>query len=427
MTKVEFFKYSLKHSYYKQKRWLWDMLVIITDDSYSDEYITIKDGKMSATIDNDKVYITDYKPNEPLFTPTDTIELDVGDLANIKNNVTTTVGRAIVNAIMLVEVLDDPTKIEYINDRIDVSKLYRDMLDSMLAGTVTIVELDKFIRSAGYLEILSKIVNISITEKSMTNPDFVKPLKKKLDKEFKDKYGPDWSKNRTYVAEYEKILSDAYDEYVKDDPSNGVYLSGKIKNNAAKKNYLTFGAEIGFDNISDDAVFMSESLYDGLPKDPKKVRAYFNSIIHASYSRGHETQKGGGAAKDILRATNALQVTKGDCGTKLGLRLAITKDNVGLLVNSYIISNSKPLLIEDINKANSYIGKDVILRSPIYCKQKEMQLCEVCVGKVMAMYDNGISLGLLSISATLLKLALKKMHNTAVKTTTFNIFDATVK
>lgn len=71
---------------------------------------------------------------------------------------------------------------------------------------------------------------------------------------------------------------------------------------------------------------------------------------------------------------------------------------------------------------NSYIGKIVNLRSPMYCRDNH--ICNKCAGELY--YKMGIdNVGLISnvIGTSMTTLELKRFHNSSIKLKEINIFD----
>jgi hypothetical protein len=146
-----------------------------------------------------------------------------------------------------------------------------------------------------------------------------------------------------------------------------------------------------------------------------------NGIRSASFSRGSETVKGGVAAKVLLRAANNFVINSNDCGSKLGIKRKYNETNVNALVGRYVISNGKSILVEDKQQASSYIGKEIITRSPAFCKEKGDVICKVCAGNNLASYPTGISIPLTEISSIILVASLKKMHASELKLGKLNL------
>lgn len=67
-----------------------------------------------------------------------------------------------------------------------------------------------------------------------------------------------------------------------------------------------------------------------------------------------------------------------------------------------------------VDNREKYIGKKVIIRSPMFCKGDK--LCSICAGKrfeIMGIKNAGLTAG--RITNTLLNASMKNFHNAKVK------------
>ena len=143
-----------------------------------------------------------------------------------------------------------------------------------------------------------------------------------------------------HIAELEDDLKAFDKEWLKDDPSLGISLSGKILDNSRKKRYLSFGNEDGITH-KEDAVFVETSLLEGYPKDKEKLAVMFNSVRAASYSRGKETQTSGVISDKLVRGLIGFTVKTNDCKTIKGKSFSVTKATYIALVGRSHFVNKK--------------------------------------------------------------------------------------
>jgi hypothetical protein len=154
----------------------------------------------------------------------------------------------------------------------------------------------------------------------------------------------------------------------------------------------------------------------------KEFPLFANSTIAGGYARGVETQKAGYETKKI---NNAVQVVtldeKGtDCGTNQYLKTTITKEMKSMFLYRYILVGGKETMLDEAN-IDRFVGKEVEMRSPLYCKSDE--ICNKCAGELY--HKIGIkNAGLLAstMSGSLMNLALKKTHDQTIR---FNKIDVT--
>lgn len=419
MVLKDYILYSIKNKLVHKQKWFFVFFTILSNER-KNEYVEIKNKEVYVTVNGNSEKLDDvtFTEGKSLFSITQAIALSSGDLPNINSNIDTTIGRLIINYLLISK--NFVNKIEYINKEFSVSSLEGDVAKLLMDDKITVESYLNFIDSVYYICGLARIFNVSATERNLTPPAGISEFKKNLRKEFDSKYGSDWVNDKTKIVEFQEQLKKQDDEWLKDDPTKGRLLNKKIKDNARVKMFLTFGGEVGLDKKSGNVTFIENSLLDGYSKDPKELSAIFNSIRAASFDRGHETQKGGAAAKDLLRASSSISIKEGDCGTKLTKKILITEDNHKSFTGRYYVHNGKVTAIED---TSSLIGKTIELRSPMYCNEPNTNYCSVCVGKVIAINPKGVSMQLLDVSAVLLNASLKSMHNSQLNAKRFNILD----
>lgn len=410
MKPLDYFLHILPTDNLLNLDWYNTFLQIMIDKELENNYLKITNGKYYVKINGNFEELEGNFTNQPIIKLSDNIKINNTHLSNISNEVVTTIGRAIANKTLLVFPFNN--KIPYINSKFSISDIEKLIVPLMRSNTISVKEYIHFTNAATFVRGLSKITNVSATYKNVLPPPNLKKIKIDLIKEFNTKYGPEWKKDRTKVVEYQERLKQVDAEWLKDDPSNGKLVSGKLKDNARVKMYLTFGPEVGFNKDGEDMVFVENSLMDGYPEDKKQLSAMFNSSRAGSFDRGHETQKGGVVAKDILRATSSYKILKGDCGSKQGKKITVTKDLVKVLKGRYMLVAGKSQIIDN---PETLIGKEILIRSPMYCKKQGSHFCSICVGETLASQPTSLNLSLLSISNTILTASLKSMHNTQVK------------
>ena len=133
------------------------------------------------------------------------------------------------------------------------------------------------------------------------------------------------------------------------------------------------------------------------------------------------TQVAGYLSKQLTAAMQSvvLDVAGSDCGTKGSLKILFTPDLKNDLVYRYIVEGSKLVFIDDDN-VDKYIGKEIKLRSPMYCIGKK--LCNKCAGDMY--YKLGLTnIGLTAtkVSSSLLNLSQKSFHDSTVSSTKVDI------
>lgn len=416
MKRFEYITYSLKTDNFLKLEWYVTFFSILNSSFTSNKYLRIVANRYEVEVAGKWEVLEDATIHEPIFTIKDKITLEPNTLDNQPNKIDTTLGKVIVNKVLLEHNFKD--KIDYINTKVSVSDIEKILVIKLKNKEVKVSEYLSFTDSVTFIRGLSMLTNISATPKNILPPPNIDKIKKELYEKFNKKYGEDWVKDRVKVVEYQDELKKVDTEWLKDDPTLGKLLNKKIKDNARVKMYLTFGPEVGFNKDGSNMQFVSNSLMDGYPDTKEELTAMFNSSRSGSYDRGKETQKGGAAAKDILKATSNYTIKEGDCGTTMGKELLVTKDNKTSLINRNILVNGKTIKIDN---PDEYIGKVIVLRSPMYCKEKGSAWCSACVGGNMKDYKQGVSLVVTNISSIILNTSMKSMHNSQVSLFNVNL------
>ena len=415
MNKIEYLKYSITNRLYKKLNWFYTFFTILKYENLEDnEYLRYNNG-LEINVDNEWVPIKDFKENEEPYKFIDKINIDSTWCMNVTNSIETTIGRLITNCILLVDNFDK--RVGFINKSYTIKDVESIIGPLLRTNVITVEEYLNFTFSVTYLTGLANITTLSATMKSVLPSPGLDKKKKELIKEFDNKYGKEWRTNRTRVQELIDELKKFDNEWIKDDPSYGKYMSGKVTGNSRPKMFISFGGESGFNSKSGTVDFVSNSLLEQYPDSPEELAAMYNSSRSGSYDRGHETQKGGSAAKDIIRSTSGVTIKNGDCGSKRGYKLLVTKNNHKSLFGRYLLNNKK------IENTEELIGQTITIRSPLYCLSKGDSYCSICAGEIASTTPTGVSLKLLSVSSTLLKISLKAMHNTQVSLLKYNIIE----
>lgn len=404
----EYFQYALRHDLLSRLKFYYATMTIPLQNE--NEYFKIEKDKYFVLMNGEYQEVQGKTTKNPLLHSKDEITLFNADMANVKESVDTTIGRAITNYIMLARNFED--KIEYVNEYVDGSKIEGKVCEALKKDIITIDQYINFVNSCGMLQGLSRIVSVSATYKAMTPPPGLIKYKKELKEAFDKEFGKNWVKDSVRVIEFGNKLKEKDAEYLKGDATDGKLVSGKIKDNARSKMYLTFGTDAGFDSVGADPKLVFNSLLEGYPEDKEELATVYNSSRAGSFSRGNETKDGGVLAKTALRSTANVTIEPGDCGTKRTKPFFVLKDNAAALTGRYMVEGNKLVKIEDGTKL---IGKTIQLRSMLYCEYKHPMFCSVCAGENLANYRKGATIEATSMSNTILTLSLKKMHNNTKK------------
>lgn len=86
--------------------------------------------------------------------------------------------------------------------------------------------------------------------------------------------------------------------------------------------------------------------------------------------------------KSISRGTHDVKIVPGDCGSELGINTLVTNENKGNLIGKYRFDkHAEGNSVICIETTDDLIGKNIVVRSPLYCIEKGRNFCVTCVGK----------------------------------------------
>ncbi len=419
MNKLDYFKYALQNKLLDNSDWYF---VVLGLGIGKNPYITQGGGKYFITTMDGSVELTGIPEGKPIFNVDDKITITKDDLPTVSDSVDTTIGIAMVNYARVYIPFNG--KLPYINKMITNAMIEKEYIEPRLSDTedtpdtITIDEFLSFANTGLMLENLSRLVTVSGTETNTIQPDGAIKLKKDTIAEFDKKYGKDWRKDYSRIAEFEARFDKLDDEHLKDDPSNNIVISGKVKHQARRKQHFAIGATTGLDKNA-KPLLITNSLNDGLPKDTEQIARLFNEVRSGLYDKGTETQKGGEAGKLFTRAVSSYSISVDDCKTKVGLDYTLTKQNHGKFIGYYTLDGVE-LTPKNIN---GYIGKTVSIRVLLACKAKGSTVCKKCAGKDLGIYEKGLVIAVTDAANTLLVSALKANHGSSLKVIDINLED----
>lgn len=420
ITLKDYLKIAFDKKYPLKYNWAISMLTKITGE---DNYI-ISDpttGKILIKLDGENRELEGNYKGRPIILPEDPIRLEKGYIANISEDIDTTVGRLLANYFLLTENFGD--LIPYQNRKFTVGDIEDDFIRPLLVsdkdatkGKISVTQYVKFVDSSMAIRAWSTLILVASTPKTEVEAPGIRELKDKLIKEAIKEHGPRALEDYTVIAGIDKKLSAYDDEWLKDDPSEGRGLDKKkVKANSRRKRLRMIGAEKGFKQ-DNKAINISHTLADGYGTNPDHLVELFNSARFGSYSRGVSTAEGGVVAKITLRATNSLTIVKGNCGSNIGYDWYVAPNNLSSIVGRAIITGpGKYKRVSTVEEAKQYAGKHVEIRSPSFCLGKGETICEVCMAEALLENPTGISLVITGVGGTILNMGMKGMHDTTVK------------
>lgn len=399
MKKNDLFIILVKDGYFKK---LEVLRGILSTPINGNDFIKKSDNGYLITLNDDIVEVVcDNKI--PIFNINDKIELPKGCMNIVKNDIDTTIGKSIINYLILEFGLNGFG--EFINREITYGEIENDIIIPAISNKeLTIKDYKRSINGAVMCRSLSDMVVIAVTDKGIFPPPGLEKLKKDTIAEFNEKYGKKWVSDKKIALKYEDILVKYYMEYVSDDPTLGITTNKKMLK-SIKARMLGMGIIESIDGANND--YILESLGDGIPKDKKKLVSIINNIINGSFNRSTSIQVGGVISKVLTRSSHSYKVLKTDCDVSYGLDILVTKENHKSIIGRTLVSGTK--IDNDMSK--SLIGSTIACRSVMYCKEKGNNVCGICAGDKLTKTKGSILLIALAIGGELVKHFLAVFHN----------------
>jgi hypothetical protein len=350
--------------------------------------------------------------NKPKFNTFDTIVLSKGKFYN-EEKVETTVGRYIFNMFVLPEKYLTKYGYQNVEYTVDAAEDLEKKLGLMLLNDeITSDDFTSYLNNGEWMTLGTAYFLVPTMDYDITIPN--KDVIKRRNELFKQ-YAKEIEAGDPNVAtKIEKELLELAAKKLEEGGNEGYdfYKSGEFKfsNNYKKTSVMSGAIENPYTKKLD---IMKSNYADGISKEEFPYLA--NITIIGGYSRNVETQRGGYETKKINNSMQVITLDEPgtDCGTTHYLLITIPEKMKDMFIGRYVLDGGKITLITEKN-VKGYAGKEVRLRSPMYCKSE--QICSKCAGDLF--YKLGMrNAGLLSstLSGSLMNLSMKKFHDTSLK------------
>lgn len=349
------------------------------------------------------------------FRPYDIIEIPANSYGpegkKNKKPFVTTVGIWIFNKYFIEEDLFDMFR--YVNKTIDkkmYGKLNNEISVAVLEDRLPLETMKRFNMKTQKCMPYISILAPNYTDKMLTCTEVINKKKKELYKKYEEqiKKGDEIAASRM-----EKELLDFAIEYMGDDPSMDMFISGargSIGNNF-KNMFVMKGVIKDPDPNAKQKYNVAMSNYiDGI--SPDEYALFANSLAAGPYARAKKTENGGYREKLFLRAFQHLTLDPpgSDCGTKRYIEVILTESNINEWMYSYIIEGSKLVELTSQNKSK-YIGKKVKVRFSALCESKT-GICNKCMGNLYYRLDKtNVGTSLTQIPSVQKNIAMKSFHD----------------
>jgi len=423
MDKRDYFLWALKQGACKKRAWVNSMFAVT--EPPNDErvlgrwYWNEKGQRVARDADTGDEFVinTKRKADQPLCDFREAFVLQPGDLPNYQGDgpLTTTYGNVFVNYLLLVLPFGDLFPFQ--TGHFSVKKIEEEILERLIDnpedddwvshapnGKLYVRQYLQFSEYALSLVAYASMSVVSVTPKALQSNPKARKRRQELLEENKDKLT-----DPIVAAKIGKEMEALDREWLEGDAAYDFYEAKGKKGFGAVRNKLfyLFGSESAFTDGS-AVTLITKSLEEGI--DPEKLPEMINGLRYGSYSRGSQTQLGGESTKTIYRMVGTIRIEEDDCGTSLGIPVRIKEENAKGMIDFWVIDGKQSVLLTKDN-IESYIGKDLLLRSPVTCKTEGRNVCKRCVGEALAELPDGIPAAAASIGGIFLNTLMKIMHS----------------
>lgn len=338
-----------------------------------------------------------------------------------KEPFTTTVGLWIFNKYFIENDLFD--LFQYINEPIsdglfgDINKKISYALNE---DRITVEQLKRYLMKTQKVMPYVHILSPNYTEKMLTCTSVINKKKEELYKKYKDRIEQG---DEIAGTQMEKELLQFAEDYLKNDPSMDLFLSGargSIENNF-KNMFVMKGVVADPDPNAKQKYRVATSNYiDGIK--PEEFSIFANSLATGPFKRSNKTADGGYIEKLFLAAYQhiVLDPPGSDCGTKRHIKVTLTKKNIQDWMYCYVIEGNKLTEITSENM-DKYIGKTVKMRYSSMCESRT-GICSKCMGTLF--YRSGktnIGVATTKIPSVRKNISMKAFHDSVQKFTEMDV------
>lgn len=431
MNKRDLFIAAMKAGNYKKLAWAISAFSLTRDGAESIRqahypYKLLNDplGKNYCDGDDPSVVlkVDDAVVGEPLYRFKDPLELEVGDIPNLRAPLKSTYGDYLFNWCLVyafgskMAYRPGPIKIKDIENEILLN--FEDTPEDPSQKKDGIYYVDEYLAFAKAMYYLTGFTQLCVwagTRRTMLPPPGIAEFRKKLLKENEGHLN-----EMATIAKIDSALVQYDAEWLKGDPGGDNFIPDfKSRNIVRKKLFLMHGAEMSLDNNTVNAKIITNSLSEGW--NIEKFADMNNSLRAGAFNRGAETELGGVSVKWLLRASSNLNITEDDCGSKLGGAIEVTKENKEKLLGFSVITPEGSTRIKTIEDAGSYLGKRIVMRNPMYCRLGRTDFCKVCIGERLSVNPTALSIAVSAYGSSFLDIFMKGSHGKAMTLAKMNL------
>lgn len=355
--------------------------------------------------------------NKPLFGFSEEMYVKHNEIENYQglDTIRTSYGRYFSNYVFLVYPFGN--KIPYINDIFRAGDIEKTIVSGLLDGSLTkgqsLREVMKKYTSSLYLfGHFSEICVPTSTLKSIVVADNIRIERERLINLHKGEL-----EDPIVAVSINKKLIQMDKDNLKGDPAERFHnaLGNSSWNLKRAKMYNNIGGIPAFTDEVGKITFIKNSLSDEWDKN--HFDDTVNEVYKGSYSRGTETALAGEQTKIVMRMFQGSGIVEEDCGSTGGITFFVTKENANSFDGMYEAVSNKIITTKNIQ---SYIGKYLKVRSPMYCKTGFGKggggFCLKCFGEFYRQREvKALGLDGVVWTSTFMLLKMKNMHGTELK------------
>lgn len=385
----------------------------ITDKEEVDYFVNLKEEDITLSFIMETFGEFDGKRK---YNPYDIIVIPPGSYGPTpekknKNEFVTTIGLYVYNKFFFERELFD--HIPYINKSVDdgaLGDINKKLSYALAEDRLELSKLKTYLNKTQKVMPYVSILSPNYTDKMITCSDAIKSKRDELFKKYKKEIE---SGDEIVCDKITKELLDYAVEYMKDDPSMDIYLSGARGNikNHFKNIFVTRGLIKDPDpNAKQKYHFATSNYIDGIKSD--EYALFANSLPAGPYNRSKKTADGGYWEKLFVYALQhiVLDPPGSDCKTKDTVEVHLTKSNISFWMYSFFIENGKLVELNSTNM-DKYIGKTLRFRFSSLC-ESTTGICNKCAGNLFYRIGiNNIGITLSKIPSTFKNIYMKAFHD----------------
>ncbi len=407
ISKKDYFLKAFQYKKYLERTWLIRTFGRPVYDFFPEGPWDVGfEGGSYFTVNEDEQRITILGREEGmgLFTRTESVTLEPGDLPNVKETTKTAYSSAMFNIYLFIH--PHETALPYIAEKFNGKIVDKLIEDGLRDGTIPVRKyIEEHTQAMGRLTAFCQLMVSAATPRSIRPSKRALKVRDELLKKYKDELA-----DPAILAVIDQTVTAVDIEDMKGDDAELFFLKGKAYATVRKKMFTIQGGIVSLED-STKMDLLPTSLEEGIR--PEDFPAMVNNLRSGSYSRAKDTALGGEAAKFASRVFQNTKISSGDCGSNIGRYYRIHAGNIKKMIGRYLPGDNIPL---DEKRLQKLKGKTIAVRAPSTCKEPKNNFCAMCMGDTIA--NSGVSItSLMNAQGNIyMSVALAAFHGSSLKT-----------